>query len=184
MIGVPTFGMFTPILLTVFFKETSLLFGLVFFLAVVLIGILERHGLDKLRLLAIPRMSIILTLVILLLMVISLTGVAEYFGASHIGYFPIVIVTVFIERFSIMVTEEGVLNTTKTLIGTLVIAILTYLIYSLEALEMFLFTNPELLLVIIALLILIGKYKGYRLSEVIRFRSLVKQLRQKGKRLQ
>jgi hypothetical protein len=83
-----------------------------------------------------------------------------------------------------MVTEEGVLNTTKTLIGTLVIATLTYLIYSLEALEMFLFTNPEFLLVIIALLILIGKYKGYRLSEVIRFRSLVKQLRQKGKRLQ
>lgn len=179
MLGVPTFGMFTPILLTVFFKETSLMFGLMFFIVVVLVGIFERYGLDRLRLLAIPRMSIILTLVILFLMIVAISGVAEIFGASHVGYFPIVIVTVFIERFSIMLTEDGVWNTTKTLIGTLVIAILTYLIYTIEALEMIVFTNPELLFVIMALLILIGKYKGYRLSEIIRFRNLINQLRTK-----
>jgi hypothetical protein len=42
-------------------------------------------------------------------------------------------------------------------------------------LEMFMFTNPELLLVVIGLQILIGKYKGYRISEFIRFRDLVRQ---------
>lgn len=179
LLGVPTFGMFTPILLTVFFKETSLFFGLSFFLVVVLIGIAERYLLDKFRLLAIPRMSIILTLVIILLMVVAITGVAEFFGSTHIGYFPIVIVTVFIERFSIMLTEDGMLNTMKTLLGTLVIAVLTFLIYSIEAIEMLIFTNPELLFVVIAILILIGKYKGYRLSELIRFRNLVMQMKAK-----
>ncbi len=183
LLGVPTFGMFTPILLTVFFKETSLMFGLCFFLVVVLIGIAERYLLDKFRLLAIPRMSIILTLVIMLLMVVAITGVAEFFGSGHIGYFPIVIVTVFIERFSIMLTEDGPVNTAKTLIGTLVIAVLTFLIYSIETIEMLIFTNPELLFVVIAILILIGKYKGYRLSELIRFKNLVEQMRSQKKGL-
>ena len=177
MLGVPTFGMFTPILLTLFFTETSLVFGLLFFLAVVLLGLLERYVLDKLYLLAVPRMSIILTLVILLLMVISFTGLAEILGATHIGYFPIVIVTSFIERFSIMLTEDGLVNTMKTLAGTIVISVLTFGLYSIDTLEILFFTNPEMLFYVIGFLVLIGKYKGYRLSEFIRFKDLVKQVK-------
>lgn len=177
MLGVPTFGMFTPILLTLFFTETSLSFGLMFFMAVVLLGLLERNLLDKLFLLAVPRLSIILTLVIVLLIVISFTGLAEVLGATHIGYFPIVIVTSFIERFSIMLTEDGLVNTLKTLAGTLVISILTFGLYSIDTLEIMFFTNPEMLLYVIGLLVLIGKYKGYRVSEFIRFKDLVRQVK-------
>lgn len=146
-------------------------------MAVVLLGLVERYLLDKLYLLAVPRMSIILTLVIMLLMVISFTGLAEILGASHIGYFPIVIVTSFIERFSIMLTEDGVVNTLKTLAGTIIISVLTFGLYSIDTLEILFFTNPELLFYVIGLLVLIGKYKGYRLSEFIRFRDLVKQVK-------
>jgi hypothetical protein len=60
-------------------------------------------------------------------------------------------------------------------LGTMVIVLLVYSLYFISALEMFLFTNPELLLSIIGLLILVGKYKGYRLSEFLRFRDLVRQ---------
>jgi hypothetical protein len=176
IIGIPTFGIFTPILLTLFFKETSLGFGALFFFIVVLIGIGERYVLDKFYLLAVPRLSIILTLVIMLMIGYSLfsTDIA-FISQKHLAFFPIVIVTTNIERLSIMITEEGLLNTIKTLLGTLVISILGYLLYSIHALEMFMFTNPELLLMIIGFLILIGKYKGYRLSEFIRFRDLIRQ---------
>lgn len=182
ILGVPTFGMFTPILLTVFFKETSLVFGLSFFLAIVLLGLLERHLIDKLHLLAVPRLSILLTLVIIMLMLVAFTGLAEILGASHIGYFPIVIVTVFIERFSIMLTEDGPLNTFKTLLGTVVISMLSFSLYSFPSLEILMFTNPELLFVVMGLLILIGKYKGYRVSEFIRFQDLVRQVRERSKK--
>ena len=176
LIGIPTFGIFTPILLTLFFKETSFGFGLLFFSIVVLVGIGERYILDKFYLLAVPRLSILLTLVIMLMIVYSLfsTDIA-FISQKHLAFFPIVIVTTNIERLSIMITEEGLLNTLKTLFGTLVIAVLGYSLYSIHALEMFMFTNPELLLTIIGFLILIGKYKGYRLSEFLRFRDLVRQ---------
>jgi hypothetical protein len=113
-------------------------------------------------------------------MLIAFTGIAEAFGASHIGYFPIVIVTVFIERFSIMLTEDGTVNTMKTLLGTVIISVLTFGLYSISTLEILVFTNPELLFMIMGFLVLIGKYKGYRLSEFIRFRGLVKQLKAKA----
>lgn len=176
IIGIPTFGIFTPILLTLFFKETSFGFGALFFFVVVLIGIGERYVLDKFYLLAVPRLSIILTLVIMLMIGYSLfsTDIA-FISQKHLAFFPIVIVTTNIERLSIMITEDGLLNTLKTLAGTLAIAILGYLLYSIHSLEMFMFTNPELLFTVIGLLILIGKYKGYRLSEFIRFRDLVRQ---------
>ena len=176
LIGIPTFGIFTPILLTLFFKETSFGFGMLFFGIVVIIGIGEKYVLDKFYLLAVPRLSIILTLIIMLMLGYSFYS-AEMTSISqkHLAFFPIVIVTLIIERLSIMITEEGMLNTFKTLLGTLVIVLLVYSLYFISALEMFMFTNPELLFSIIGILILVGKYKGYRLSEFIRFRDLVRQ---------
>jgi hypothetical protein len=180
LIGIPTFGMFTPILLTMFFKETNLTFGIIFFLATVLIGIFERYVLDKLYLLAIPRLSILLTLVIILLMLFSFTGLDQYFSIqSHISFFPIVIVTTFIEKFSIMITEEGWVTTFKALLGTLMISVMSYSLYSINSLEVLMFSNPEILLMVIGCLILIGRYTGYRVSEFFRFKDLVKQVKVK-----
>jgi hypothetical protein len=75
----------------------------------------------------------------------------------------------------VQLAEEGLLNTFKTLLGTMVIVVLVYSLYFIAPLEMFMFTNPELLFTIIGLLILVGKYKGYRISEFLRFRDLVRQ---------
>ena len=180
IIGIPTFGIFTPILLTLFFRETSFGFGMFFFGMVLLVGIGERYVLDKFYLLAVPRMSIILTLVIILMLSYSLFSAdLSIVSQKHLAFFPIVIVTTNIERLSIMIAEEGLINTLKTLLGTLVIAILGYSLYSIHALEMFMFTNPELLFTSTGFLILIGKYKGYRLSELLRFQDLVRQKKKK-----
>lgn len=176
IIGIPTFGIFTPILLTLFFKETSFGFGMLFFSVVVGMGILEKYILDKFYLLAVPRLSIILTLIIILMLGYSFFSVdMTSISQRHLSFFPIVIVTLIIERLSIMITEEGMLNTFKTLLGTLIIVVLVYSLYFIDALEMFIFTNPELLFTVMGLLVLVGKYKGYRLSEFIRFKDLVRQ---------
>jgi hypothetical protein len=179
IIGIPTFGIFTPILLTLFFKETSLTFGLGFFLAIVAIGIGQRYVLDKFYLLAVPRLSILLTLIIMMMIAYSFISNDMNATTSHLSFFPIVIVVTNIERLSVMIAEEGVVNTLKTLLGTLVISILGFMLYMIPALEIFMFTNPECLFTVIGLLVLIGKYKGYRISEFLRFRDLVKQRKKK-----
>jgi hypothetical protein len=39
-------------------------------------------------------------------------------------------------------------------------------------LEHLIFTFPELLLVVLAIVILMGRYSGYRLTELVRFKAL------------
>ena len=173
LLGIKSFGIFTPILLSLFFLETSLAVGIAFFTLIVLLGFAQRYLLDRLYLLAIPRLSILLTLVIISYTIFSLV-IYENNGIFQVGqsinYLPIVIITGFIERFSIHFIEEGTVNTMKALIGTLAISILCYIIFKLSFLQKILFNNPELLLAIIALNLMIGSYKGYRLNEVLRFR--------------
>ncbi|NCN09965.1 MAG: transglutaminase [Leptospira sp.] len=175
IIGIPTFGIFTPILLTLFFFESGLIFGLIFFTLIVAFGFFERYILDKLYLLAVPRMSIILTLTILSLVLFStFTNNFQLLSGIGVNLFPIVITTVFIERFSVMLIEEGSLNTIIAVSGTLFVSIITFGLFLIPNLSIVFFTHPELLLLIVGLLLILGDYKGYRLSELIRFNDLVK----------
>lgn len=177
IIGVNTFGIFTPVLLTLFFIESSLFFGLMFFSFIVALGFFERSVLDRFHLLAVPRLSILLTLVI-----ISYVGFALWATQTDwvslpnttLNYFPIVIITVFIERFSVYFIEEGLKNTLKTLLGTLVVSIGCYFIFTVEVLKIVIFTHPELLLLAVSLNIFIGSYKGYRFLELLRFKEFKK----------
>lgn len=173
LIGIPTFGIFTPILLSMFFYETNLIFGISFFLFMIGLGFFERYALDKFYLLAVPRLSILLTITVLTLIVFSILNESVgLFGNLSVTLFPIVITTIFVERFSIMIIEEGILNTFITLGGTLFIALISYMLFFFGSLQILFFTHPELLLIIIAFQILIGQYKGYRLTELFRFREI------------
>lgn len=173
IIGVNTFGIFTPVLLTLFFIETSLIFGLIFFGFIVALGFIERSVLDRFHLLAVPRLSILLTLVIISYVIFALWATQASWlrlPSTTLNYFPIVIITVFIERFSVYFIEEGLKNTLKTLMGTLLVSIGCYFIFTIEVLKIIVFTHPELLLVAISLNIFIGSYKGYRFLELLRFK--------------
>lgn len=176
-LGINTFGIFTPILLTLFFLETSFLFAFSLFFVVTLLGFAQRFLLDRFHILAVPRLSILLTMTIIVytLYVIFADSIG-FLSSSHqtATYFPIVIISILIERLSVYYIEEGFANTLKTALGTLFVSALCYALLSVYWLKALIFNNPELLLLSIGLNILIGSYKGYRLSEYFRFNGLKK----------
>ncbi len=175
IIGVKTFGIFLPVLLALFFQETGFLFGFFFFSAIVGMGFLLRFVLKKLQLLAIPHLSIILTAVVMILCIFAVFNrELQIFRDFTPALFPIVITTIFIERFSLMLEEEGLQNTLRALTGTVIIATITYGIFSIRTLQSIVFTHPETLLIIISFFIVLGKYTGYRLTELVRFREFIK----------
>jgi hypothetical protein len=59
----------------------------------------------------------------------------------------------------------------ETTLGSAAVSVITYLIIQWEVLQITFFVYPELLLFVMGLQILAGRYTGYRLSELIRFRS-------------
>jgi hypothetical protein len=84
-----------------------------------------------------------------------------------------VILTGMIERFWTLETEDGASSSFKTLLGTLIIAASISLVLSLHALVRHMFRYPETLGLIMAGQLLIGRYTGYRLSELFRFRDFL-----------
>jgi hypothetical protein len=173
MIGFPTFGIFMPMLMALAFRSTGLAYGLSIFGGVLLVGYAVRRGLDKLRLLLVPRMSIILTLVIACFTFIALVG--NKFGMREfmaVGLLPFVILTMVIERFFVLVEEAGIREGVRTAAGSAAVSIIAYGIISWEPLQLTFFVYPELLAAVAAVQILMGRYTGYRLSELFRFRGV------------
>jgi hypothetical protein len=91
-----------------------------------------------------------------------------------VALFPMVILTMTIERLSITWEERGASNALKVAIGTLFAASLAHLVMSVPALAYFIFTFPAVLLVLVGFMLAMGRYRGYRLSELIRFRASIK----------
>jgi hypothetical protein len=173
IVGFPTFGIFMPVLMALAFRNTGLMYGLGIFAGILLIGYAIRLALDKLRLLLVPRMSVILTIVIACFTIVALVG--NKIGLRQlmaVGLLPFVILTMVIERFFVLIEEAGVTEAFRTAAGSAVVSIIAYEIISWETLQITFFTFPELLAAVAATQILLGRYTGYRLSEIFRFRVL------------
>ena len=77
-----------------------------------------------------------------------------------------------IERMSVVWEERGAIDAMRAGFGSLFVAIAAYIFMGMAWLEHLIFTFPELLLVILALVVLAGRYTGYRLTELRRFKAL------------
>lgn len=176
IVGIKTFGTFMPILIALAFRETQLLWGIFLFSLVVGLGIAIRFYLERLKLLLVPRLSIILISVIIIMTLISIIShkLGLYRGLS-IALFPMVILTMTIERMTIVWEERGLREAFEQSIGSLVTATLAYLIMQLDSIQHLVFVFPELLLVLLAIILLLGRYRGYRLLELLRFRALIQE---------
>jgi hypothetical protein len=173
VIGIKTFGTFMPVLIALAFRETQLLWGIMLFSLVVALGLSARFYLEHLKLLVVPRLASVLFVVVLLMAVLSiLTHRLGLERGLSVALFPMVILTMTIERMSIVWEERGASEALQQAVGSLMVAALAYLIMSISYVEHLVFVFPELLLVLLAVTLLLGRYYGYRLLELLRFKVL------------
>ncbi len=175
IIGIKTFGTFMPILMALAFRETQLLWGITLFSLVVSLGLGVRFYLEQLKLLLVPRLASLLIVVVLLMAFLSILSYQLGFDRGlSVALFPMVIITMTIERMCIVWEERGASESIQQGIGSLLVAVLTYLAMSIPYVEHLLFVFPELLLVLLAGTLLMGRYSGFRLLELRRFKALVR----------
>jgi hypothetical protein len=77
-----------------------------------------------------------------------------------------------IERLCVVWEERGPGDALKQGIGSLFVASLAYVAMNIDYLHHLIFIFPELILLILATVILLGRYSGYRLLELRRFKIL------------
>lgn len=175
IIGVQTMGTFMPVLIAMAFLEMNLISGLVCFCIILTVGLAIRFWLSKLNLLMVPRISAVVVVVILLMQLISIMGnIFKLPEFMSVTFFPLIIIAWTIERASTTWEEDGAHNTLRQLAASLVTAAFSYLVLSNSYLQYFLYTFAELNLAILGIILLLGTYTGYRLTELLRFKSLVR----------
>jgi hypothetical protein len=175
VVGFPTFGIFMPVLMALAFRATGIFYGIAIFAGVVFIGYAVRRALNRLRLLLVPRLATILTLVVFCFAFLAVAGSKLGLRSMMaVGLLPFVILTMTVERFYVLIEESGLKQALLTAAGSAAVAVLTYRVLEIERLQLLFFVFPELLFAVGACQIILGRYTGYRVSEYIRFRALRK----------
>ncbi|ASU22443.1 gonadoliberin III [Vibrio qinghaiensis] len=176
IIGLKTSGTFMPVLIAVAFVQTQLLTGIVGFLLIVGTGLIIRSYLSKLNLLLVARISAVIITVILIISVF--TVVAFKIGLTEglsITFFPMIILSWTIERMSILWEEEGAKEVILQGGGSLFTSVLIYLGMTNSYVQHLTFNFIGLQLIVLAAILLLGTYTGYRLTELRRFKPLAEE---------
>jgi hypothetical protein len=173
LVGIPTLGTFMPVLFALSLLEIGPGSGLAMFVVVVASGLGFRFLLSQLDLLVVPRVAACVVVVTLLMVVLG--SASWHLGVRaglNVTLFPMIILAWTIERLSLIWEEEGKAGALAQASGSLAVAGVTFLVMASAHVQYLAFHFPELLLLLLAGIILIGRYTGYRLGELVRFRSL------------
>lgn len=195
VIGINTYGTFGPALLGLVSRELAdLPWVLAVFSLVMLVGWGIRKILDAYHLLLVPRISILLSCIVLFttaaIVFFSRSGI---FSGSFMVLLPLIIMTHMVERFWTIQAEDSLPVSLMTLLGTVIVASTICLIVHIDVpvngisrlfswgwsmpkdtLRNGLFHYPEGIGLILAAQFLIGRYTGYRITELYRFRDLLR----------
>ena len=174
VVGLNTFGTFTPALIGLAFRDIQRWPGILVFMGIILAGWMIRGWLHRLHLLQVPRTSLLLSFVVVALIGFVALANRLHFEASRlISLFPLIILTSMIERLWTLGEEDNARASFFTLVNTLAISACIALVIGRPFVSRHLLRYPETTGLILASQLLLGRYTGFRLTELYRFREIM-----------
>jgi len=175
VVGITTFGLYTPSIITLSFLALGLKFGLTILFIIIITGALVRRILDRFHLLHIPRIAIVLTISTLVILLTLAFG--TYLGISSIAtiaVFPMLIMTTLAEKFVSALGGRGFFAAFLLMIETTMVSLICYWVVEWHYLQNLILGHPEIILLLIFFNYGIGRWSGLRLMEYVRFREVMK----------
>ncbi|MBI4235012.1 PKD domain-containing protein [Candidatus Peregrinibacteria bacterium] len=190
VVGVTTFGIYTPSIITLSFLVIGMYAGLLTLTAAITVGALSRPVLKRIRTLFVPRMAVVITVVSLTLFLILIAS--NYLGLFDaqflsIAIFPMLILSTLVEKFVSVRTDKGLTSAISLMAATVLVSIIAYFIVGGEInlgfaiikfsfIKNLIMSYPELVLLLIVINILLGRWSGLRILERIRFREVLRHI--------
>jgi len=172
VVGIRTIGTFSPTLLALSQARSDWRIGTVIFVVTFGLGSLCRMLLMRFRLSTVPRRGVIGTFVVSALVIaISFShryGLAP--TARHV-LLPVAVMTLMIDRFFTIMEAEGNRTALTVLANSIAIAVCCFAVFAYTRMGQLLLRFPEFELLIMAILILVGRYSGRSLLEAFGFQS-------------
>jgi len=173
MIGLRTIGTFSPTLIALSFVMADWRTGVAIFALVIALGLISRAMIDRLKLLMVPKLSFMLTLVVVtLVFTISVLDYLRLTPSPQAVLLPMVILTMTIERFYVTTAEEGLTSALHLLLNTVLVSFVCFVTLGWRQVGQIVITFPEVHFFTLAAIVFLGSYNGYRLAELWRFRDL------------
>lgn len=175
ILGWQTFGLFTPMLLALAYLQTGPLLGPTISTAAILIGMAAAPLLKRLELARVAFLGALIAVVVTTLLFVA----RQTENMQFITAFPIVVTALVVERWWAAWEAEGLRKALKFTGYTLIVALAIQAVIAWPLLVHFADRAPEILPAIAGVaIILMGKYKGLRLSELGRFKPVDEATRQ------
>ncbi|MCK5020609.1 MAG: hypothetical protein KAS32_26555 [Candidatus Peribacteraceae bacterium] len=178
VIGVTTFGLYTPSVIALSFLVLGWHTGLLFLLFILITGYATRAFMRRWRLLYIPKVAIIITVVSITLLLLLGLGTAFDIVLGGDTVFVLLIMSTLSESFLNVKTEEGLYSAILGIGETILAALLCVFIAQWPWLQSIILAYPELILFTIPADVFLGRWSGLRLVEYVRFREVFKHLQE------
>ncbi|MFW9807144.1 MAG: sugar-transfer associated ATP-grasp domain-containing protein, partial [Candidatus Thorarchaeota archaeon] len=173
VIGLKTLGLFGPTVLVISLLALGPIWGLLVFLNIFVVGYIIRSLISQFNLAVGFRIGI------LMIFTVAFVGLLELFGEiflipilSGSILVPIIITPWFIDRYVIESEQENQLVAFSRLVTTLGISLVSYVFMSIDALVLFIISNPELWIVLSAGVLYFGRNTRYTTVDKKRFTRL------------
>ncbi|MDF1498149.1 MAG: 7TM domain-containing protein [Patescibacteria group bacterium] len=175
IIGVRSFGVYTPLVLTFAFWAVGIRYGLAIFIVILVSGTVMRYFLKNFRLLYLPRIAIVLTVIsVAILALLALAGYFGKFALASTSILPILIMITLIEKFISTQVEKGIRTATILSIETIIISSAGYYLIVWDNFKNLILDHPEYIILLFIINIILGRWTGLRLREYFRFKDVIK----------
>jgi hypothetical protein len=165
--------MIVPVALSITLVSTGFTAGAVLLLTILLASTIARVILKKVRIMQFPKMA--LSIFVVAIFVFASLVLSARFGmlsVKQISIFPILILILLGEKIVSLQLTRSARETFMITVVTLILGLVGFFLLSWQLFRQAVILYPELILLLIPINIMIGRYFGLRLTEFIRFYAL------------
>ena len=185
IIGLKTFGVYVPLLLSFAFYilakdneeiiiENGLKFGILLSIITLSATCIVYLITKKIRLHYLSKVTILLSFIILVILIcLSIIGLLS--KTTEINFNPIAVCLIIIvsEEYMKLAVKKGIKSAVYIIFEGLILSSLSYLLLASREINNFILHNSFITFIAIIINIFIGSYKGLRISEFLRFKSIL-----------
>lgn len=175
IIGTKSYGIYAPIILAISYSYTGLRYGLAITFITVATTLLSYTMLKKIRMHYITRIAINYCLLAMTIIIFIMTINRYGLGlekVSLISPLALISITALSDFFIKQFTQKSLKVSISLLLETVLIATIGWYIITRVSISNYMINNLWIIPILIIINLIIGQFKGLRIKEIIRFKSL------------
>ena len=175
VVGLTTMEMLVTVILSIAFIATGVTIGVILLLTIIIASFFSRILLKRIKIMQLPKAAMSLLIVAaFVLIALTLSAMLNIVSVTQISIFPILVFILLSDKIVTLQLQRNYFETVQITLVTVAIAFIGYLFLSSPVIQKFILIYPEVILILIPLNLVLGRYFGLRLTEYIRFSSLFK----------